>query len=485
MPNLKIALPQANANSPVQLGPKSGVKGAAPEKGADTEFETKLKQGLAETAKKEAVKKAVSATAPATALTAQAAEFEKIAKLVEEEKSEKISGDQDGKKEKSASIEKGGAAKQAVSQMTAQTLEISGLNKLEPAQPLNAKEAADEKNATPAEKSAVSSKSDLLRNQAQADASVSLVKTMNGPGGATTKLDLTQLQGVQASANNELDSDFEIESLDLKEATAGSKDELLSFGTKEVDTKRAPVSKLSTADYLNLRDLAKKDSISLQPQTAVQAASGLGTKKGKLELLTGKDGLAPGAGFSQNLQANQAGPKLMEATVTQGAAGKPVLSHDSVHQLTNTVNMMNMAKQDGEIKIRLRPDHLGELQMSVKTQGNQVAIQIRAQSGEAKRIIEESLGSLKDSFAKQNLNLAQVDVVTAPTQSQTQEQGMQMDFAGSRQNFGQDGRDFSQGGQNARQDRLYEDAFTSSNLNTAQAARVSRYSANQGLDLIA
>ena len=234
-----------------------------------------------------------------------------------------------------------------------------------------------------------------------------------------------------------------------------------------------------------MRDLAKKDSISLQPQTAVQAASGLGTKKGKLELLTGKDGLAPGAGFSQNLQANQAGPKLMEATVTQGAAGKTVLSHDSVHQLTNTVNMMNMAKQDGEIKIRLRPDHLGELQMSVKTQGNQVAIQIRAQSGEAKRIIEESLGSLKDSFAKQNLNLAQVDVVTAPTQSQTQEQGMQMDFAGSRQNFGQDGRDFSQGGQNARQDRLYEDAFTSSNLNTAQAARVSRYSANQGLDLIA
>ena len=483
MANLKIAPQPANINSPSQPSAKLAHKSASEAHIVDAhDFETKLKQGLAESAKKEEQKK----TAKPSIATAQntTADLAKAAQTAEEEKSEKINSEGEELKKKQSGSDASELLKKLG--LSAQTpIKIAATQvKGESAPQEMAKKSGQNETV---QKTAVS-KADLLKNQAEVEASGVLEKLMSAKTGASSKLDLTQLQAVQGQAQapddtSEFDHDFEIQSLaaDGVEGKAASD----SIGSEQLDAKRAPASKLSTADYLNLRDLAKKDSISAQPQSAIQAAAGLGTKKGKLELLS-KDGrLTGGEGLSQNLSTGAINTKAMEATVVPGNAGKAVLSPESLNQVTHTVNLMSQAKQDGEIKIRLRPDHLGELQMSVKTMGNQVSIQIRAQDGEAKRIIEESLGSLKDSFAKQNLNLAQVDVVTSPPATQTQDQGMQMDFANSRQSFGQESRDFSQG-QSGRQDRLYEDGFNSSNLNTAAPAR-NRYASasSQGLDLIA
>lgn len=48
--------------------------------------------------------------------------------------------------------------------------------------------------------------------------------------------------------------------------------------------------------------------------------------------------------------------------------------------------------------------------MSVKTNGQQVSIQFKAQDERSKKIIEDSLGSLKDNLALQSLSLGKDDV---------------------------------------------------------------------------
>ena len=140
-----------------------------------------------------------------------------------------------------------------------------------------------------------------------------------------------------------------------------------------------------------------------------------------------KQGLAGAMAGLAPAHGEQTFGKMMDATVTQTAGQKPVLTAESVNQIGNQVNLLGQARQDGEIKIRLRPDHLGELQMSVRTQGQNVSIQIRAANDEAKKIIEDSLGALREHLSAQNLALARIDVVTQPASASNLEQA-QMNF---------------------------------------------------------
>ncbi|NDG84989.1 MAG: flagellar hook-length control protein FliK [Proteobacteria bacterium] len=179
------------------------------------------------------------------------------------------------------------------------------------------------------------------------------------------------------------------------------------------------------------------------------------------------------------------GPTL-EAPVTQGTAGKNVLSHDALNQITHQVNLLGKAKQDGEIKIRLKPDHLGELMMNVKTNGQRVTLEIKAQDHESKRIIEESLGRLKDSLASQSLDLGKVEVVAQAAPGQSADSGIQMDLGQHNRGF-QNGQAGQESGfqREGRQEFLFDEAPRSGNLESMRANRSIRSSGPGTLDLIA
>ena len=270
-------------------------------------------------------------------------------------------------------------------------------------------------------------------------------------------------QGVNQPANIELASavagedllslsqygDVDVESVDLK--NLDGKPTL----PKEVS------SKLSTADFLNLREISQNpvkpnlalaqspvlaDPAKLAPLSTSSAVV-MGMKPTpkqksdeKQSLAGAMNGLSPAHGEKQIFG------KTLDATVTPGA--KPVLSQATLANIGNQVNLLGQAKQDGEIKMRLRPDHLGELQMSVRTQGQNVSIQIRAENNEAKKIIEDSLGALREHLSQQNLSLARIDVVTQTTSASNLEQ-TQMQFD-SNQNFNQSST--NEGGRNHSQD---------------------------------
>ncbi len=254
--------------------------------------------------------------------------------------------------------------------------------------------------------------------------------------------------------------DLNVKSFELKPGAAAVASSLASSRT----TESALPNRVSTEDFLSLRGAKKEKS-----------------PRGSMESVVGNPLMR-----SQAFGRLHLGP-VLEAPVTHGTAGKPILSHDALNQITQQVSGFSQAKQDGEIKIRLKPDHLGELMMSVKTSGDKVAVQIKAQDNEAKKIIEDSLGRLKDSLSSQNLTLQKVDVVTQPSMSQSSDAGFQMDFGPQSQgNFGRnDSQQYRDSSSNSRQEFLYDERPVSSNLKSINPSWTRRSGGSGGLDLIA
>lgn len=102
-------------------------------------------------------------------------------------------------------------------------------------------------------------------------------------------------------------------------------------------------------------------------------------------------------------------PKVeMNGEVVKGAGAKDRFS--SVALTSIGANIQSLRSQGGgEMKIRLKPEHLGELSLRVKTSGNNVSLKIHASDDRAKRILEDSVGYLKENLKIQNLSLAKVD----------------------------------------------------------------------------
>jgi flagellar hook-length control protein FliK len=157
-------------------------------------------------------------------------------------------------------------------------------------------------------------------------------------------------------------------------------------------------------------------------------------------------------------QANwvNGGPVPSEVTghVVKGRMSQDRLSSESLLGISSGVQGLK-SRGGGEMRVRLRPDNLGELHLKVQTRGGEVRLQIQASDAGAKKILEESLSHLKDSLASQNLNLSRVDVtvgISPSSDQQSQARGGENPLA---QNFFSDSfggnrpGSFSDGGQSA------------------------------------
>jgi len=152
----------------------------------------------------------------------------------------------------------------------------------------------------------------------------------------------------------------------------------------------------------------------------------------------------------------------MDGAVVPGSMGRTRLDSESVGGIAQSIRQLGSG---GEVRIRLKPDHLGEISLRVSTggrAGSEVGLQIHASDERARKILEESLGSLRESLATQNLSLAHVDVRVAEQPSGSAQTGAdsggdrpglagQQQFSsnsgdGSRRNSGGDGASGAEAG---------------------------------------
>jgi hypothetical protein len=109
-----------------------------------------------------------------------------------------------------------------------------------------------------------------------------------------------------------------------------------------------------------------------------------------------------------------AGPQTITGHVVPGAMMRERLTSESLRNVANGITGMTAAG-GGDMRIRLNPGNLGELVIRVSTNGKDVGLKVQANDPAAKKVIEESLGALRDSLAQQSLALGRVDVTLATT----------------------------------------------------------------------
>jgi flagellar hook-length control protein FliK len=227
----------------------------------------------------------------------------------------------------------------------------------------------------------------------------------------------------------------QVSSQDLSQAMAQLNGKILNTGsrTQGPDLLQNPVANklggvggkgaqdLSGGEFLNTLTLVKPGQQALNGDT-VEA---IGTRPA-IQISQFEGGRKKSSGFPEDSISNRmlssemigkSGQGFTVPTaavighVVPGAMAQDQLSHEAVLNVSNGIK--GLGQGVGEMKIHLKPDNLGELHLKVMTRGQEVGIQILASDENAKKVIQDSMSTLKDGLASQNLTLGKVELAVA------------------------------------------------------------------------
>ncbi len=103
---------------------------------------------------------------------------------------------------------------------------------------------------------------------------------------------------------------------------------------------------------------------------------------------------------------------------------------EAIRSIVNQAQMLAQ-KGGGEIRMSLKPDHLGEIQLKVAMEGSRVNVQMTTERGEVKKLIEQSVNELRHGLAGHNLSMDKLDVSVGNRETQNFTKG-QPDFGAAR-----------------------------------------------------
>ncbi|MBL7668990.1 MAG: flagellar hook-length control protein FliK [Bdellovibrionaceae bacterium] len=146
-----------------------------------------------------------------------------------------------------------------------------------------------------------------------------------------------------------------------------------------------------------------------------------------------------------------------------GAEGL-ALSKSPYENEGNIKEIMNQAQYlikngGGEMKVKMSPEGLGELQLKVLVSDGKVNVQMVTETKEAKNAIESSLSDLKNSLSAQRLSVehVKIDVVAATNAENKADQGMNSNPNGQRDSTKQFWNQFQESfGNRSQRDGLFD-----------------------------
>lgn len=89
---------------------------------------------------------------------------------------------------------------------------------------------------------------------------------------------------------------------------------------------------------------------------------------------------------------------------------RPVSQEDIIRQLTDAMKVEIKTDISNEIKITLRPQHLGDVTLKILTDNGIITAQFEAQNQRVKEIIESNFNQLKDSLQSQGIEISNLQV---------------------------------------------------------------------------
>lgn len=231
---------------------------------------------------------------------------------------------------------------------------------------------------------------------------------------------------VSSAAKGKTLSTKEIESLLAQEAkTAPSADALRKAALARETSLPADQMSLKNVDALKGFDAAPK--MELPSANAFALQTGFSAGKNSSDDASGDESSGRQEGDSSSKSAQGLnGPghaqpkadfrmdKLAPAAPLAPGQQTPAEKDANVRQLMNQAQYL-IKKGGGEMKVRMTPEGLGQVQLKVLVQDGKVNVQMAAESNEAKKTIESGLSDLKSSLAAHKLGVdhIKVDVVTS------------------------------------------------------------------------
>ncbi len=130
-----------------------------------------------------------------------------------------------------------------------------------------------------------------------------------------------------------------------------------------------------------------------------------------------------------------------------GALGKEISNADNkanIQQLMNQAQYL-IKKGGGEAKIQMAPEGIGQVHMKMTVLDGKVNLEMQAESKEAKKLIESSIGDLKTHLAHHQLTMDQLKVDVGnqtSTDARSQDSNQQQQMDGRQNQSKQQTRDF-------------------------------------------
>jgi len=112
-------------------------------------------------------------------------------------------------------------------------------------------------------------------------------------------------------------------------------------------------------------------------------------------------------------------PQQTEMTAVRAEALRNVDTQSVIGQLTETMKV-EIKGNTSEMKLQLKPEHLGDVSLKIVTQNGVVTAQFVAESQRIKEIIEAGFSQLRDALQQQGIQLSQLSVTVGDGQNEQQ-----------------------------------------------------------------
>ncbi len=122
------------------------------------------------------------------------------------------------------------------------------------------------------------------------------------------------------------------------------------------------------------------------------------------------------------------------ASVPKATAAPPSKPAELVYQIADRIQSQLQSGQ-GEVRIQLKPEHLGNLEIKAENGAGGIVARIAAESNSVKQYLESNIHTLQQSLQEQGLKVDRIDVVLQPSldarQAGTQQQNPNQTGTGS------------------------------------------------------
>lgn len=301
---------------------------------------------------------------------------------------------------------------------------------------------------TPVDVASIASSEDLPGDAANAAGNgqtLSSEPVVGGTGTATDQVTVVSVQHADRSAELEAppdpDANSPPETLARVESRAEAKEAGSATAEGQKAVARGPVARGSTAGVEVAPQVERPGELESGTRPVVsgeaeQAPSGPGTARvvahsggeDTVPMGSGQDGRpagnepARGSGeklFLDNVVQSHGAGVQRSASATENAAwrvsdvGKANIAEPVIEQTVRGV-LLSVRAGASELRLRMQPEHLGELHLRVVFEDNVLSLDVNTQSTIVKSIIESNLGQLRQSLHSNGVDVGKVSVTVDP-----------------------------------------------------------------------